>query len=296
VTVAAPAAHRSISARMSRAQALAHLRRAFADAGLDNAALDARILLVEALGVAPAALVTDPDAPLGADGAERLAKIARRRLDREPVARILGEREFWGLPFELSPETLVPRPDTETLVRAALARLEDRRKGWRILDLGTGTGCLLVALLSELPSARGIGADRSLDALRTALRNAARNDVGERASFVASDWADACEGAFDLIVSNPPYIPTDDLLHLDPEVREHDPRAALDGGKDGLGAYRAIFRDAPRLLRPDAWLVVELGLGQEEEVRRIASSARLEVAGIERDLGGRPRAVSLRRL
>jgi release factor glutamine methyltransferase len=272
----------------TRAEALAHLRRAFAEAGLDTPGLDARVLLTEALGVDASELVLRPDEPLGA-AAERLRDDAARRLAREPVARILGIQEFWGLPFRLSPETLVPRPDSETVVEAALAAVAGR-DARRILDLGTGSGCLLVALLHELPEAHGVGVDRSPAALAAARENACRNGVAERAGFAASDWGAALGGRFDLIVSNPPYVTTEDIAALAPEVRDHDPLKALDGGPDGLAAHRAIFQDAGRLLAPGGRLVVEIGHDQEEGVRRLAAAAGLTVQRISKDLGGRARA------
>jgi release factor glutamine methyltransferase len=283
-----------VSPDVSRGEALTRLRRAFGEAGLDSPSLDARILVMEALRIDAAALTTHPELPLGAEGANRLSRCAARRLAREPVARILGEREFWGLPFALSPETLVPRPETETVVRAALAHIHERRAPV-ILDLGTGTGCLLVSLLHERPDATGVGVDRAMDAVGTALRNALRNGVGSRSAFVRADWGAALQTRFDLIVSNPPYIPTGDIAGLDPEVREHDPWAALDGGADGLSAYRAIFADADRLLAPDGVAVVEFGIGQEADIRGAASTAKLRVVAVEQDLGRLPRVAVLRR-
>jgi release factor glutamine methyltransferase len=284
-----------ISPDASRGEALVRLRRALGEAGLDSPALDARILLTEALRIDAAALVAHPERPVGAEAADRLSRYVSRRLAGEPVARILGEREFWGLPFELSPETLVPRPDTEAVIRAALGQIQARRSP-AVLDLGTGTGCILVALLHERPDASGIGVDSSLDALRTARRNAIRNGVGLRAAFVLANWGVSLQGRFDLVISNPPYIPSGDIAGLEPEVREHDPLAALDGGVDGLSAYRAIFGDADRLLAPDGALVIEFGIGQEADIRREAAKAKLRATAIERDLGNRPRAAVLKRL
>jgi release factor glutamine methyltransferase len=275
----------------TRAEALASLRRAFAQAGLDTPDLDARILLAEALGLDASALALRPQEPLGAESAERLADYAARRLAREPVARILGIQEFWGLPFRLAPDTLVPRPDTETVVRAALAAVPDRRAPLRILDLGTGSGCLLVALLHELPNARGIGVDRSPGALAAARGNARLNGVGGRAFFVASDWGAALAQEFDLVVSNPPYIASRVIEALAPEVREHDPQKALDGGPDGLDAYRAILADADRLLKSGGRLVAEIGFDQEKAVCALAAAAGLAVEEVANDLGGRPRAL-----
>jgi release factor glutamine methyltransferase len=275
----------------TRAEALASLRRAFAEAGLDTPGLDARILLADALGVDASELALRPQAPLGAAGAERLSGYAARRLAREPVARILGVQEFWGLPFRLSPDTLVPRPDTETVVEAALAAVPDRQAPLCILDLGTGSGCLLVALLHELPNAHGVGVDRSPGALAVARANARLNDVGGRAAFAASDWGAALAQKFDLVVSNPPYVASRVIDELAPEVRDHDPQGALDGGSDGLDAYRAILADAGRLLKPGGRLVAEIGFDQEEAVHALAADAGLAVERVAKDLGGRPRAV-----
>jgi release factor glutamine methyltransferase len=284
-----------LSPTISRAEALLRVRRAFEAAGVDTPALDARILLTEALGLAPADLVTRSEAALGPAGAARLDDYVSRRLVREPVARILGEREFWGLRFELAPETLVPRPDTETVVQAALAQVPGRAAAPKLLDLGTGSGCLLVALLHELPNAFGIGLDRSFAALATARLNAARNGIGRRAAFLCCDWAAPLAGRFDLIVANPPYIASRDLAALDPEVREHDPLLALDGGSDGLAAFRAIFQGAGGLLTDRGALVVEFGPSQEAELRQVAEEARLRMEPALDDLGGRPRAAVLRK-
>ena len=280
----------------TRAEALALLRRAFAAAGIDTPDLDARVLLLEALRIDGAEMAARPETPLGPEAAERLAGFAARRLSREPVGRILGQREFWGLPFELSPETLEPRPDTETVVESGLAVVPDRQAALRILDLGTGSGCLLVALLRELPRATGVGVDRSPGALSTARRNAARNGVGRRAAFVASDWTAAVAGRFDLIVANPPYVASADIPGLAPEVRDHDPAAALDGGNDGLAAYRIIFAALPDLLAPGGTLVVEIGSAQEAAIRGLANAARLHVRHVARDLAKLPRAAVLRLL
>jgi release factor glutamine methyltransferase len=281
---------------MSRAEVLAELRRSFAEAGLEEAALDARILLLQGLGINAAEFALRPAAPVGDAGARRLVELARRRLAREPVHRILGEREFWGLPFALSPEVLAPRPDSETVVEAALGTVPGRAAALRLLDLGTGSGCLLVALLQELPNAYGVGLDRSEKSLRIARHNAARNGVGPRAGFVASDWAAALRGTFQLVISNPPYISTGDIAGLPEEVRLHDPRAALDGGSDGLDAYRAILAEAGGLLEEAGSLVLEIGAGQAWSVRGLAGRAGLEVVATRRDLGGRERALVTRRL
>jgi len=273
--------------------ALARTRRAFAEAGLDEAALDARLIAADAFGTDATGLVIRADEPLAAEAAARLDALARRRLAGEPVGRILGRREFWGLSFRLSPETLEPRPDTETVVEAALARVDDRRAPLRLLDLGTGTGCLLIALLHELPGATGIGIDLQEGAARTARANAGANGVGGRADFICGGWADALSARFDLVVSNPPYIRTAVIAELAPEVARHDPGLALDGGRDGLDAYRAILRDLPRLLAPGGHAVLEIGFDQEDDLAKLAEASGFAVPEVRRDLAGRPRAVTL---
>ncbi|MGO4572215.1 peptide chain release factor N(5)-glutamine methyltransferase [Microvirga sp. 2TAF3] len=279
----------------TRAQALKALRESFAGAGLESAALDARLLLLAALGITATDLMMRPDEPLGTEQAERLSAYARRRLNHEPVARIMGEREFWGLLFSLSPETLVPRPDTETLVETALGLIPDRQAPLSLVDFGTGSGCILTALLHELPRARGIGIDRSLDAARTAQRNAWANGVGDRSLFVVSDWAQALRGRFDLVVSNPPYIASPVIATLDAEVRDHDPLLALDGGADGLDAYRIILSEAGRLLGPGGLMVLEIGYDQADALRRLAADHTLEVLRLAHDLSGNPRCIALKR-
>ncbi|MBA1154880.1 peptide chain release factor N(5)-glutamine methyltransferase [Microvirga mediterraneensis] len=279
----------------TRAEALRDLRRTLTEAGFETAALDARLLLLAALGIPATDLITRPDVPLSADEAEILAAFARRRLAHEPVARIVGTREFWGLPFRLSPETLVPRPDTETLVETALDLIPDRRPPLRIVDFGTGSGCILVALLHELPNATGLGIDLSFGALATARANAAENGVGDRSRFALSRWADAVSGPFDLIVSNPPYIASGVIPGLAEEVREHDPRLALDGGPDGLEPYRIILSEAKRLLEPGGLVVVEIGYDQEEDLTGLAAAHGLEILRVAHDLSGNPRCIAMKR-
>lgn len=277
--------------KSSRTDALRALRRAFEEAGLDTPALDARLLLTHALGLEATDLVIRPKVPLGEAGAAGLRALAGRRLSGEPVSRILGQREFWGLDFALSPDTLVPRPDSETAVASALSLLP--RGPARILDLGTGSGCLLVALLHERPEAWGLGVDRAAGALATARRNARTNGVGERAAFLLADWAAPLHGTFDLVISNPPYIATPVVEGLDREVRDHDPRLALDGGHDGLDAYRTIVAQAPRLLQPGGYLVLEIGYDQAETVRDLGLQGALEVCRLDHDFQGNPRCLAL---
>lgn len=264
-----------------------------AAAGIAEGEGDARFLILGLLGLSHRDLVLEGHRPIG-PAAPRLSEALARRAAGEPVARILGAWEFWGLPFTLVPDTLVPRPDTETVVEAALSALPDRQAPLRILDLGTGSGCILVALLSELPNATGFGLDRSEAALRAARANAVANEVGARAHVVRGDWCDALRGPFDLVVSNPPYIAADIIAGLDREVKEHDPRAALDGGADGLDAYRRILEALGRggILRPGAPAILEIGYDQAQSVQAIGVASGLQFAGLSRDLGGRDRALT----
>jgi len=279
----------------TRSETLRELRQTLSGAGFETAALDARLLLLTALGISATDLVLHPDIPLTPEQAETLAAFARRRLAHEPVARIVGTREFWGLPFRLSPETLVPRPDTETLVETVLDLVPDRQAPLGIVDFGTGSGCILVALLHELPNATGLGIDLSFGALVTARTNAAGNGVGERCRFALSRWAEAISGPFDLIVSNPPYIASGVIPTLDEEVREHDPRLALDGGPDGLEPYRVLLSEAGRLLAPGGLLAVEIGYDQAEDLTSLARTYGLEILRIAHDLSGNPRCVAMKR-
>jgi release factor glutamine methyltransferase len=269
------------------------LAKAFRAAGLDSPELDARILIGHALGLDHAALATTGARVVNRAECDAINELARRRLAREPVARITGSKEFWSLKLSLSPATLVPRPETETVVEAALAAIDARGPRTRvrgIADLGTGSGALLLALLSELPSAFGIGTDTSLNALMVAHANAQRLGIAP-AAFIACDMAAALGGPFDLIVSNPPYIRSGDIDTLAPEVREFDPRAALDGGSDGLDCYRAIAASVPALLAPDGVLAVELGAGQAQHVAALLSAAGLALRPPRTDVHGVPRAL-----
>ena len=267
--------------------------------GIDSADLDARILVGAALGLDLTGLIAATARPLTTGESLRLEDFAQRRLAGEPVARILGTKEFWGLPLQLSPATLVPRPDTETVVELALeiwraGRHPDRRP--RIADIGTGSGAILLALLSELPKACGVGTDISLPALQTANRNAAHLGLIPRAAFVACDYAAALSGCFDLIVSNPPYIRSAEIAGLANEVREYDPPGALDGGADGLDAYRILIPQAAQLLAPGGTLVVEVGMGQGGHIQGLMTAAGLTLERHPKaDLAGIPRAVAGRK-
>jgi release factor glutamine methyltransferase len=278
------------------AQARRVLAEAFRQADIDSSELDARVLAGHALNLDHTGLATQDNRALGESEVQALNTLAARRIDREPVARITGIKEFWGLPLQLNAATLVPRPETETVVEVALAAIEDggpRSRALRIADLGTGTGALLLALLSELPNATGLGTDISSEALIAAQGNADRLGFGARAQFAVRDFTAVLSGGFDLVVSNPPYIPSGDIAALPPEVRRDPPRA-LDGGADGLNCYRAIAGQTPHLLQPGGHVVVELGIGQEPEVAALFRSAGLAPSPAKTDLAGIPRALHAR--
>jgi release factor glutamine methyltransferase len=266
-------------------------------AGIESPELDARILVGCALGLDHAALAAAGSRRLDAHDEAAIAAWAQRRLSHEPIARILGRKEFWSLSLRIDSTTLVPRPETETVVEAALAAIDAdgaRSRALRIADLGTGCGALLLALLSELPYALGVGSDASVGALRVAQDNA-RSLRSARSAFVACDMASAMHGPFDLIVSNPPYIASSDISALAPEVRDFDPRLALDGGTDGLDFYRQIAVSAPALLAPGGALVVELGSMQAAPVAALFESAGLAPTPPRHDLNGMPRALLARK-
>jgi len=265
-----------------------------ARAGIDSPALDARLLLAEATGFAPPALALHAAEPLDPAAAEHFAALIDRRERREPVAYILGRRGFWTLDLAVTPATLDPRPDSETVIEAVLAALPDRAAPLRLLDFGTGSGCLLLALLAELPAATGLGIDRSPEALAVAAANAAACGLAGRASFRRGDWGAGLEGRFDVIVSNPPYIPTAEIDRLEPEVARFEPRGALDGGADGLEAYRRLAPDFLRLLAPGGLAALEVGHDQAAAVTALFAAAGMIPVGTRCDLGGYERCVLAR--
>jgi release factor glutamine methyltransferase len=284
------------SAALTYAQAHQHASSLLAEAGIETPKRDARVLLCEAAGIDHAALLRDPDARLGDDAAARLRRFVERRLKREPVSRILGRREFWGLTLRISPDVLDPRADTETLVAAAVETLRDRRDAaLRILDLGTGSGALLCACLSEFPRGVGIGIDRSEAACPIARENLIRCGLAGRGAIVCGDWGEALAGGFDLVVSNPPYVASGTIASLAPEVRDHDPRPALDGGADGLAACRAIAADLSRLGAPGGLAILEIGFDAAESVASLFREAGWPSIALKRDLENQPRALVLRR-
>jgi release factor glutamine methyltransferase len=285
------------------AQALATARERLAAAGIDSAAGDARRLAALALGETAAGLIRDGARPLSAAQQDAITDLIARRANREPVSRIEGRREFYGRPFMITPAVLDPRADTETLIGVALDLAG--ANGWRerpvrILDLGTGSGAILLTLLAELPMATGTGVDISAAALACAAANAHVLGLEDRGTFVLGDMG-ACEaGGYELVVSNPPYIPAGDIADLDPEVAKFDPVLALSGGADGLAFYRAIF--ARLALAQDVsvsqqWAVIEAGAGQSGQIIEIARQAGVDTHGgrtiLRRDLGGHTRCVAI---
>ncbi len=277
----------SVTLRASLREAARLLGRA----GIENAGHEARLLAVTALAQPIESMIAHGDRLLSDSECRRVQLLVERRAGREPLSRIRGEREFWGLPFRLAPETLDPRPDSETLVAAVLREVVDAKAPLRLLDLGTGSGCLLLALLSELPCAIGIGIDRSPGATAAAADNAARLGLASRCHFAVGDWSEALAGTFDWIVCNPPYIPESAIAGLAPEVALFDPLPALDGGGDGLDAYRLILPRLGRLLGAEGRLALEIGDGQAMAVTALAVESGLALDDSLCDLGGRRRCL-----
>ena len=268
-------------------------------AGIDSARLDARLLASFVLGWDPARVLAHPEHAPGGGEWERLQSLLARRANRQPRAVIIGKREFWGLDFAVTADTLVPRPESETLIEAALAATEDRDADLNILDLGTGSGCLLLALLSELPNARGLGVDLSAAALKVAAGNAAILGLEGRAEFRQSDWdrgLDGTERRFDLILANPPYIADDEFAALEPEVSRFEPRLALSGGPDGLTSYRSLAPQIGPLLAPGGGAFVETGAAQAGAVSALFDDHGLAVVCVHQDLSGRPRVVEVQQV
>jgi release factor glutamine methyltransferase len=267
-------------------------RERLARAGIPSAALDATLLLCHAAGVSREIVMAYPERAVSSEVASLYEVLLQRRVGREPVSRILGRREFWSLDLAIGEAVLDPRPDTETLVAAALAWLGDRPRA-DILDLGTGSGCILLALLHERPRDVGIGLDISASAAQAAAVNARALGLADRAAIACGSWtAPLADGVADLVVSNPPYIRHGDIEDLEPEVARFDPPAALDGGSDGLDAYRAICSDLARILKPEGAVFLEIGIGQEQAVASLLTEAGAATVGFHRDLSGRIRVVS----
>lgn len=265
----------------------------FEKAGIDTADLDARILMREVFGITDVDFILNSPIQLSEVLNETFAQYVARRIKGEPVSRILGVREFWSLPFKVTTDTLDPRPDTEIMVEAALKAFSDGKQPSRLLDLGTGTGCILISLLHEWPHAQGVGVDISEGALRVAAENAALNKVDDRVDFICADWGEGITDKFDVILSNPPYIPSDDIANLENDVKNHDPIHALDGGEDGLDCYKVIVMKIKSLLNTDGRAFLEIGYQQASDLTRIVEEYGLCVETIHPDLGGIPRIVEI---
>jgi release factor glutamine methyltransferase len=281
----------------TRAQARVALAALMAGRGFDQPQREAALLLRRAAGIRAADMISAPEAELGEAAAACVEAFAARRAAGEPLSRICGRREFWSLDLEISPDVLDPRPETETIIEAAISEMARRREApLRLLDLGVGSGALLCALLSEFPQAIGLGVDLSERAAAIARANLETLGLADRSTIRVGNWGARLEGAFDLIVSNPPYIRSDEIAGLGREVRDHDPRLALDGGEDGLQAYRALAPQLARLLEPaEGRFFLEVGEGQVEAVRAILQAGGSKVSSVAADLSGRARVVVGRR-
>ncbi len=271
--------------------------KAFSESGIETSRLDARLLVQSVLEISHADIIANRDMRISDDQAEKLQQYMQRRLAHEPVSKILKRREFYGRDFHVSDKVLDPRPDTETLIDAVLQRVKTDLP-LQILDIGTGSGAIIITLLCELPKATAIATDISSSALGVARRNAEMLKVADRVEFVETEWAGAIDGQFDIIVSNPPYIPSIEIDQLDRSVRDFDPVLALDGGKDGLDAYRQIIADISRLARPGSLIVFETGKGQSEDVERLLqqsdSGRDSDSTTIIHDLAGNDRVVLMK--
>ena len=270
------------------------VRKRLETAGVETPVFDARLLLEAGAGVSRLDIVTDPRRPVTDEQVAAVDKLVRRREAREPVAHIIGRRHFWTLDLFVSPAVLIPRPETELLVEAALQAIAPDAPA-RVLDLGVGSGAILLAVLVERPNATGVGVDVSDGALAISQANADALGVVDRLKLKQGGWDVPLEGAFDVVLSNPPYIPTNDIDALAPEVARFEPRLALDGGADGLDAYRAIAARLPQLLRPGGVFAFEVGKGQAEAVMALAEAQGLSTEPPRRDLAGIPRVVWGRR-
>ena len=267
------------------------VKRRLEAAGVDTPVFDARLLVEAGAGVSRLDIVTDPRRVLSDEQVAAVDALTRRREDREPVAHIIGRRHFWTIELAVTPDVLIPRPETELLVESAIHVLAPDQRA-SVLDLGVGSGAILFAILKERPHAIGVGVDVSGDALAIARLNAEALGISNRVDLRVSDWALDVEGEFDLVVSNPPYIPSKDIDALQPEVARFEPRLALDGGVDGLDAYRVIVAALPRLLKPGGAFALEVGIGQAEDVRALAEAVGLSTGPAKRDLAGIPRVVN----
>jgi release factor glutamine methyltransferase len=264
-------------------------------AGVESATLDARLLLQFVLGVSHEQLVAGRVTEMVEEEAHYFVNLVARRVAHEPIAKIIGTKAFWKDEFITTKDTLDPRPDTEIMIEAVLEECTDRFAPWRFLDVGTGTGCILLSLLREFPYASGVAVDKSDEALQVAQRNARNQRLSLRARFVQSDWLANVDGTFDVIVSNPPYITVADMETLPKEVKDFDPSSALVAGADGLDAYRELIPQATGRLVAGGWLFLEVGKGQAADVVEIGRNVGLDSEAVLKDLAGVERVVAFRR-
>ena len=283
-----------MSESVTVAGALDEARRRLRAAGIEDAGREARLLLGHVAGLDAAAIIGHPERHLAPEAMRAMAEAVSDRARRRPMAQVTGSREFWSLPFRVTPATLDPRPDSETVVGAVLDHVGDRRAPRTVLDLGTGSGCLLLALLSELPNATGLGIDISAEAIAVAGANAVTLGLGQRANFAVADWDRALSGQFEIVVCNPPYIPSGEIDSLAPEISRHEPRRALDGGRDGLDAYRALAPSLTRRLAGGGFAAIEIGAGQRSMVEPIFADAGLATTECVADLAGISRCLIVR--
>lgn len=255
--------------------------------------LEARIILQERAGLSWASIIADPNRTIDEKAAQAIQNDLKQRIDGKPLSRIYGKREFWGLEFAINENTLDPRPDSETLIEATLAYYKDKPPPKTILDLGTGTGCLLLALLSEFKDAIGIGVDISESTVETAQNNAKSLNLDTRSTFIQGKWAESLDQKFDCIVSNPPYIASNVIPNLEKEVKNHDPMLALDGGIDGLQAYNDIFSDLLRIMNDDGIALFEIGFDQASQIERLSNKYEIRIGKLHHDLAGNPRVVDM---
>lgn len=281
---------------MSQRQALAVGARALSTVGIEGALLDANLLLAHVIRGDRVAIIRDAERVLTASELAEYSKLINQRKKRKPVSRIIGRKEFWSLDLEISDSVLDPRPDSETLISAALKSIGEERRDYMIADFGTGSGCLLLAILMERPKAWGLGIDYSYASVHQASVNARNLELKDRTEFLVGDWGNSLTGHFDLILTNPPYIATAEVKNLAPEVRDHDPKLSLDGGEDGLCAYRILAPQLHRLLKPTGRAVLECGFEQASQVSNILNSAGLRVLKTHRDLAGNERCLSVSKI
>ena len=268
----------------------------FKSVNIDTAYLDARLLLCAATGLSELALITQPERKLSLYEAKSLSEMVLRRMASEPVSQILGYKEFWSLKFEVTSDVLTPRPDSETVIEAIMKHIKKPTDPLRVLDLGTGSGCLLLALLSECPNAEGVGVDIEKSAALLAQRNAERLSLNHRSAFVVSDWGESVDSKFDIIISNPPYISTSQVNNLSPEVALYEPRCALDGGLDGLDSYRTLFPFTKSALVSGGLAFFEISYDQQEVIKTLAKAYGLGFLGFQSDIAGIARVAILRQL